>query len=557
MRLTKGFTIFLLVMTFACVIGGVLWYANQPASPANTTAPSPSVPGQQPAQQPGTNPTAANGQPDQPGVVQPGTGKDCTGKTLRVLIDAYAGYYPVIYQALTIDNPAYCIEIVPAWASVNGEDLNKWPESERAEMLKNGEIDLYFLTNGAAALYPQDYAVPIAITSQSARADAIVGRKVGLAGQQILKFNEVQSITYSPGGSGHFMALAMMKTIYTTPNSITMVPSDSPVGCFNESCADAVSFYDPSIRAALNDGTQELITTGSWRIISDIILASPKADAEKKPAITAFLTDWYISTNAFLPENLSATTDVLASWTYQGQNMSSWLGIANDPVNDLKSLVEKIAFAKFINSYSAQEAISDLNYFDKMIVYTREVWGWGGQSTPNFNSRNWYNNEYLQALSNNQAVNVRGTFYQTFLDTLVTAAPAGDPAFLATLPVIAELPYREIKFVPGSTALIVGEADKVTALIQPMLTLINNSPDSFVVIQGGSAWPSGDSLKGISDFANLRARVIRDLLQMAGVPLNRIIIVDPLVPMAPQTIESERVPYRVVIVDIRSTSVLR
>ncbi len=519
---------------------------SQPAIP--TTA-NPSTPA--------TSAPQAN-QPSAAVPVDPGKpGKDCTGKNLRVLIDAYAGYYPVIYQALTIDNPAYCIELVPAWATIGDNDINTWSEAERAALLKNGDIDVYFLTNGAAGLYQQNDAIPVAVTSQSAKADAIVGRKVGLAGQPIEMFNDIQSITFSPGGSGHFMALAMMKTIFDTPESIYMVPSDSPVPCFNDGCADAVSFYDPTIRGALNNDTRELITTQSWRVITDIMLVSPKANEQKKQAITAFLGDWYLSTAAFLPENLPATTKVLQSWTYQGQSMVGWLGIDSDPEADLKALVEKIAYAKYINSYSATEEISGRNYFDKMILYTREVWGWGGQTTPNFDPRNWYNNEYLKVLANNQAVNIRGEFSQTFLDTLVTAAPAGDPAFLATLPVIAELPYREIKFVPGKTMLVAGEDEKVTALVLRMIPLINNSPDSFIVIQGGSAWPNGDSLEGIKDFADKRARTIRDLLVLAGVPLNRIIIAEPLVPNAPQSLESERAPYRVVIVDVRSTSVLR
>jgi len=515
--------------------------APQPTKPANPAA----EPTKGPAPVPTTEPVVA--------------GKDCTGKTLRVLIDAYAGYYPVIYQAMTIDNPNYCIEIVPAWFG----DLNTWSEAERAAMLKNGDIDVYFLTNGPLSLYGKDVAIPIAITGQSTGADQIVARKVDSTGKPINLFNDLTtSITYSEGGVSQFMVLNMLRTIGRNPAELNLQGSGDPVAAFNAGEFDAVGYFDPYIRSAIrSDYSQVLVSTSWWRIVTDNMVASPKAVAEKPQALTAFLADWYKSTGAFTVDKMDATAAVMMKWTYNGESGTSWLGLDEaNPGASLADLVNKVAFARYSQSMSAYELLpSGSNYFIDMVKNSRLVWAWGNiNPTDNFDPAGWYNINFLQSIGTDQSINVQGQFHNEYLGQLVTKAPALDKNTLLSMPAIMELPYKQVKFVAGQTNLVSGEDAKIREMVQPMITLINNSPDTFIVVTGGSAWPTGDSLKGIKDFAVLRAQTLRDLLVSFGIPRDRIIVnPNPIVPQAEQSNENDRVQFRIVVIDVRTASANR
>ena len=496
--------------------------------------------------------------PNQP---QANPGKDCTGKTLRVLIDAYAGYYPVVLQALTINNPAYCIEIVPAWWTADGGNYsNDWDEATRAQMLKNGEIDVYFLTNGPLSLYGRDVAIPIAVTGQSAGADKIVSRLIDSNGNPITLFNDLTtSITFSEGGVSHFMTLNALMAIGRRPSDLMVKGSGDPVAAFNRGEFDATAYFDPYIRAAIrSDYSQVLISTNTWRIVTDNMVASPKTVAEKPVALAAFLADWYKSTGGFTVDKMDSTAATLLGFTYNGESGAYWLGI--DPANPgqtLTDLVNKVAYARYTQSLSAFEVLpSGGSYFTKMIGDSRTVWAWGNIGPADaFNPADWYNPTFLQSIGYDQAVNIQGQFFKDFLGERVTQAPMLDQDTLLNIPAFMELPYKQIRFVSGQTARERGEDQKIKDMVMLMVSLINNSPDTYIVITGGSAWPSGDSLQGIKDFAISRAFAIRDLLVLFDIPRDRIIVnPEPFVPSAPQSAESERQLYRIVTIDVRTTS---
>lgn len=560
--------------------------ANIPQAAQPTTA---SAPGQAAQTQPGTNfaatakpgTTGSNpaapvataapvaGQPAQPATNGSYPVLNCKPgqPVLTVAFDAYAGFYPLIYRIMAMPgSDQYCINLMPKWYGPNG-DQNGLEESQIETMLKSGKIDVYFATNGTLALYDANSALVVWTTDQSAGADKIIAsNSVMAAGEKQPSFNDAlgRSIMTSQGGADHFLALKMMQTVGFDPTMVNIVfpASGDPVGDYCAGKGDFVAYWDPAVSKALTcRPSTVLVSTSYWRTISDYVVISHNADTTKQNAVAYFLADYDTATAAFTKDNLAATAKVIVNFQFNGQDMASWMSLdKNDPVGSLTGLMNEVAIATLNDNVAMYEQDpTGSNLVKDQFVRAHNTWTFGGV-TNNGNAGSLFDqnvlisDKYVKILENGGAKQVAGDFSNAYNINVSTTPPAVDTSTLITLPELLTLPYKNIKFVENQPdQLMPGEEQNLLNLVGPIASLMAESQDSTLVLQGGSGFYTTDpaTLLSIKKFAFSRAQYIRKLLSdKLGIPIQRIVL-DPNVIVPDHSLTNAELPqYMVVVISV-------
>lgn len=580
----KPFGVFLLIVLIAGAMYGVFYFTGMlrgqtPAAPANPAQPN------QPTQAQPANPgnPVLPGQPSLPGQVVTDGGYPvlvCDGSksVLTVAFDSYAGFYPLVYRIMAMPaSDHYCINLMPKWYGPD-YDQNGLSEAEIEMQLKSGAIDIYFASNGAAALYDANSATIVWSTDQSAGADAIIARNsISMTGKNPT-FNDIfeRTILVSKGSADHYFALKMAQTVGFTPDVVNFQFSDSPVKDFLAGQGELVTYWDPPIRDAMLPDTTVLVSTKYWRTISDYVLVSPNADATKQDAIVYFLNDYNLATEAFVKENVATTAALLVNFQFKGVDMADWLWLdKSDPAGSLNSLLDGVAIAKLNDNVTMFEKDPfGSNKVKDQMIKTHNTWLFGqvydnGNPGALFNADISVSDKYVKILLQGGAKQVTGDFNNKYDTDVSQTPPAVDSNTLIELPELLTLPYKNIKFVPNfSNKLVEGEEAHLLELMQPIANLMAESDDSIIVIRGGSGNYTTDpnELKSTVKFAFNRSLYIRSLLsEKLGIPIQRIIL-DPnvLLPdhypstkVDPKTGLSEMDNYVVVIISVKNSGNLK
>lgn len=537
-----------------------------PQTGGNNVFPTP-IPQGNGAVQP-TNPTSAPVIPAQPGSY-PLLSCDGSKPVLRVAFDAYAGFYPLIYQIMTAPaNSHYCLEIYPKWMGADYSQ-NGWSEAEIENKLKSGELDVYFASNGALALYDGNSGLVVWSTDQSSGADQIWARNsIKMPDEKKPSFNDImgRSLVISKGNADHFLAIKMMQTVGLTPDMVTIIDSGSPVSDFVAGQGEVVAYWDPVIRDANMPDTTLLVSTKWWRTISDYVVISHNADQTKSDAVLYFLNDYLNATAGFTKDRLPETAQTLSTFTLNGEDMAYWTMIDKaDPYGSLNSLLDGVAIATLNdNAIMFQIDPTGSNLVIDQLIRSNKTWQFGGiydngNAGSLFNAPALVTDKYVQTLLAGNALQVRGEFNNTYDTSEQTKPPVVDKDTLITLPEILTLPYKNIAFVKDQSAMLVdGEEEKLKAMIEPIANMMAESDDSVIVIRGGAGGYSSNKaqMDFIRKFAYKRAQFIQSFLaNQLNIPIQRIIL-DPnvLVPDHQPMTEEELNQYVVVIIRVVNTN---
>ncbi len=548
--------LFVLIVVVVALVGGGIFASKlisgngNPSSPANPAQPN------QPTQAQPANPSnpslpvvpvvpgVQNAAGYYPGQCVPGDARP----NLTVAADDYAGFYPVIVQLMTISSDKYCIDFIPKWLGGERYDLS---ESQIEEKMKSGEIDIYFASNGALSLWDSKSGVVIYSTDQSSGADVILIRdsiasKFKADGTPLPNLNDAlgRTILTSCGSADHYFILNALQTAGFAKDEVTIKCTDNPVGDFIAGQGDLTTYWDPIIRdAQALPGVQTLITTKDWRTISDYIVVSQQADANKRDALLYFLAGYNQATEAFTKANLAKTADLLASFTFNGQNMAGWLFIdPAQPYESLSQLVDKVAFSTLYKNVTMFETDgSGWNLVVDQMDKTHAIWqiagvydNGDGNKGSRYDSAVFVTDFYVKTLAKNGAKNIEGEFNNEYITDVNENLPNVDNNTLFTLPELFSLKYKYIQFVENQARqLVPGEEEKLKLLFQPAANLMASSPDSVLVLQGSSGFYSSDpaQMAQAAKFAFRRALYIRDILSDPNglnIPIQRILI-DPKV----------------------------
>lgn len=571
MKLTPFGVILVVVVIALLGFGGYMLFkgnsadSNQQSSspaPVNTQVASkptkPSVAPQQPEKQTSANPPTdpqAVGDDTYPVLV-------CDGSKpqLNVAMDQYAGFYPVVLRI--IDMPAsdqYCINFIPKWFG----DKNNFEEYQVEQMLRAGDIDIYFASNGALALYDANSGLAIWTTDQSRGADVINARN-NISSTQKPTFNDVlgRTILTSKGSADHFFVLKMLQTTGFTPDLVNLEFPGSPVDEFVAGKGDLVSYWDPAIRRTYLPNTTILVTTKYWPTISDYVVISHKADSEKSKAVQYFLSDIISATEGFTKANIAETANKLANFKFEGQNMADWLMIdKDDPYNSLNSLLEGVAIATLNDNVTMFETDpTGSNLVIDQQIKAHNTWLFGqvydnGNKGSLFNPNILVSDKYVKIMLESGAKQVSGSFNNKYDTDVSKTPPPVDSNTLIKLPELLTLPYQNIKFVENySNLLVEGEEQHLLDLVQPIANLMAESDDSTIVIRGGSGNFTTDPTEKLATtrFAFKRSQFIKSLLSdQLGIPIQRIIL-DPNVLLPDHAIkdQAELEKYMVVIIKV-------
>ncbi|MBP9820419.1 hypothetical protein KBC79_06835, partial [Candidatus Woesebacteria bacterium] len=522
----------------------------QPSNGDSNSPVAPVLPGSNPAV-----PVVTNGYAS---LCQPGDART----PLTVAFDSYPGFYPLVYRIMALNaSEAYCINLMPKWSGPN-YDQNGYSEAEMEDLVRSGQVDVYFASNGALALYDAGSGRVIWTTDQSAGADAIVAWN-DIAADGVPSFNDAlgQTVLVSKASADHYYMLKAFQAAGFQPGDVYIEFSDQPVADFLSNKGKIVAYWDPPIRDAMVAGTKVLTSTNDWRTISDYIVVSLNAYDNKEDALVYFLADYNAATEAFTVDNLEDTANVLVNFEFAGNPMADWLWMdVSDSYGSLETLMSGVAIATFNDNFTMFENIDGWSLVKDQLDKTHGTWVYGEiyDNTNNtegtvYNSDLFISNKFVELLAGS-IKSVRGEFSKDFVTDVNENLPKVDKDSLFVLPELLTLQYKNIKFVEGqSKQLVDGEETKLLALVQPIANLMAESPDSVIVLQGGHGLYSPDQsvMDSQAKFAYRRAQYIRELLsEKLNIPINRIII-DPhaIAPTGPISEEKE-VEYKVVLIKV-------
>jgi ABC-type nitrate/sulfonate/bicarbonate transport system substrate-binding protein len=477
-------------------------------------------------------PTAAQPGAPQAQPVAPGSRQE-----VKVCFLNFPSYLPVILIP-QLQNQAYTPVLYPLQFPLPDGTETKGSEPEQVAMMKAGECDVLLTTPDTLTKYPS-MGRGITIVDQSDGADKTVawniGRTPGCAGKPINIFNDLAGCTIATTGGtvSEFQALSFLQLAGLTVGDVNLDTSyasaEDAVNAFLSGKADAVPAWSPDVDAAVRPDTKVLVSSAYLHTIYDTIVVSPKADAEKREAITAFLADWFAALK-FMVADPDASSQAIAAWTYQGAPSNDWTYVYPETAADDMAIgLELIAQAGFDHNLIY---LANPDLLTNMADYERKVWEWGGSQLESpFDPARTFDMSYLQAISNRG--DLRPAAGQKFVNNTFSpfppdqAVPTADQ--LIKLPTVAEFGCPGFAFQPGNVALDPSSADYGNFVVcaERLLQLVNQA-DVQILITGSAASP--DPLVFGSKYtpayslevANQRAVGVMAAMINMGFPGNRL-----------------------------------
>jgi len=484
--------------------------ANIPPTAIRSTSPAPSASGGPTATTAAARPsTAPSGAPTVAGPtptgVRAGTTPTVGGATgLTVAYDAYAPYFPVRIAETQGYYKARNLNVKQVAFGLNGD----YDEAQRRAALKSGEFDVLLTTLDAVALFPDnDTGKVVAIVDESAGADKIVARP------EITRLNDLKgkTIAYSSGSVAEFYLYASLNLVGLKASDVQLRPVesvDAAVALFVNKQVDAVVGWEPTIQSAIDSGGKVLLGSDNYRAILDVLVVSTKALREKPAAVQSFIDAWFQATKLTTDDPQAAGAAVVSSGD------SDWTGVARP--SDFTDALKLVAQATLGQNALA---LRDSNLLAGRLVGTGTIWKAGGKNLATLTPASLIDTSLVTA------ANTRPELRST--------APPANPSFTLTEQIsvpqlnsgqttqaVAELPLKEIAFLPDSAILTV---DGQNALIQQVLPVLKQTPGLYLRVEGSAYQPLGDTPQANEDFARSRARSVISFLVGQGIDANRFI----------------------------------
>lgn len=480
---------------------------------------------------------------------------------ITVGFDAFGSYLTLLQFADNHDT-SYELKLVPfLWDGEEGK--YDFKEDVRADKLAKGEWDILLTTSDSLARKGSNIGKIVTEVDQSAGADKIIAwpTSVTVSNKPINKFNDLigLTVTYSEGSVGQYQVLSTLRVVGIKPDQVHFLPAKSvaeAISNFLDHQADAVAGWEPDIQDAIDAGGRELVSSEWWRIIKDSIVVSNQANTSKKPAVKAFLRDWYKALK-LQQEDLVTAARIIAGWRFQDIPSNNWTTVSEE--KDLRKLLSPIAQASLQANILVMQ---NPQLIVQQLQSARDIWAWGGaiSDTIPFDPAGMVEPSYVLELAQERNLfPTSGSLVNSSYQPVAPQAPATDVNALINAPSIAELPCTRFEYEPESTVLNRRGVTALQACAKAMTEMMNTSSVQ-VLITGSSAWPALNPKTGkpykfqeISDFGLERATNAKSVLLSMNIDGNRILTQSVVPPESDRgTTDSAKMePHRWIKIEIK------
>lgn len=548
----------LLLAVIGGLVGGGIYIAglvsnhNNPAQPAPPTEVS--VPGQPSPQpdamaKPGVNPTAIPNIPAQP---TDNTNPD-TRPVIMVAEDEFGSYF-IVQQMAQDPSLPFQLNIVPF--GFNADLANNLSEQERGAALLSGQYDVLLTTYNSVARLG-NIGKMVAFIDQSYGADKVVVKNIGANGLPITTFNDLagKNICVANGNVNHFAILAALRVAGIDPNAVTWVKFNTvpqAVDAFIAGQCDVVGAWEPEAGRAVSDGNgRDFVDSAWWNNISDVIMVSNQALAEKPDLMYAFTVAW-MKYAKMQSEDLKTAGEQIAAWTYQDQPTNDWTFIyPGSEESDMHLWLDTIAQAGLVENLTA---FQNIGYFKLQLSAARDAWSRAGMivDLASFNPDTLVYPDFIMRMANDSSLINSQPFANANFQPVPEEMPNAEVSELLGVSTIVKLPCETFTFKPNSNQLSDVGKTEVQACATAARDMILSSLGQ-ILITGSSAWPAGYNEQQIADMATARsAAVYQEFIRM-GVPASRIAVYISLPPTGDRGSLDESInsKYRFVRIEIK------
>jgi len=436
------------------------------------------------------------------------------------LVSSYGSYFPALQideQGLDVAN-GFDLRVIPLDLP---EGQTAYGEAELVEKVRSGEWDCVLNTLDSFGRHG-NYGVITAIIDESAGADQVWARP----GIETLNDLEGQRIAFFGDSVSEFMVLALLNLVGLGPQDVTLLPQESPsdaVALFNNGDADVVSAWEPDVLDAELSGGHLLIGSDTVRYISDVIVVSDEAVAQKPEVVQAFHRVWFQALKQQFEELPEAAASI-ARWTSPEWESAynDWTYVYPDTAeDDMRLWLEHIAQAGLSPN---RLVMQNPTVIEERLRLVRQIWAQTDAALPPLDEKAAVDPRFVLALDPDDSI--LRTDGKPVNTTFIMGGLPEFPEIPSELAVnVGQLPLFRFEFIPDTTQLT-PEAQQ--ALNESALPILRASM-FYLKITGSSAWPSGYSEAEIRNFALQRATSIQDYLVSQGIDPNRL-IVDAIVP---------------------------
>jgi NitT/TauT family transport system substrate-binding protein len=444
--------------------------------------------------------------------------------TITFAFDSYPTYFPgiLIETKGLLAQRGYDLQLVPFLL----DGRNNVSEAERYEKLANGEWDVLATTLENFALHARPGVGAVTtIIDESAGTDRIVVRP------EITKVNDLKGkrVAFSDGSVGEYFLYYALNLAGMTPSDIEPLPKETvadAVRAYVEGEADAVSGWDPAIRAAENKDGVVLVSSDKLRTILDVLVVSRPALDNKSDAVQAFHDAWYDALRIMIDMPDQAGQSIV-EWGH-----TDWTVVTKP--EDLSAQLQGSAQATLgsnVIAFQSPQVIVD------RLREARTIWLRVGDAQTDLDDFSPFvdGRFVLASAEQPQLFSTRAPINSSFL---LTARVDADPlaADGQESQSVAQLPLEQIDFEPETIRLTQQASTDLSSQVLPIL----RSSKLYLQIQGGAAWPGPEgryTREDIQKFARERAVTVASFLTQQGIDPNRLVIGDPLEPQCPNCLD--------------------
>jgi len=436
------------------------------------------------------------------------------------LVSSYGSYFPALQideQGLDVAN-GFDLRVIPLDLP---EGQTAYGEAELVEKVRSGEWDCVLNTLDSFGRHG-NYGVITAIIDESAGADQVWARP----GIETLNDLEGQRIAFFGDSVSEFMVLALLNLVGLGPQDVTLLPQESPsdaVALFNNGDADVVSAWEPDVLDAELSGGHLLIGSDTVRYISDVIVVSDEAVAQKPEVVQAFHRVWFQALKQQFEELPEAAASI-ARWTSPEWESAynDWTYVYPDTAeDDMRLWLEHIAQAGLSPN---RLVMQNPTVIEERLRLVRQIWAQTDAALPPLDEKAAVDPRFVLALDPDDSI-LRTDGKPVNTTFIMGGAPDYPimPPELAISPIASLQQAQKITFREGSAQLIPEDMALLDSHVVPIL----RTSTFYLKITGTSAasGPQGSYTdEQILEFGERRANAVAQYLSNCGISLNRLII---------------------------------
>lgn len=367
-----------------------------------------------------------------------------------------------------------------------------------------------------------DFGHVTAVLDESAGGNGIWGRGI----QNYYDLNG-KTVGYRDNSSAKYFVKYVLSILPgETRKTVTVKAYDTMeemFAAFDKGEIDAVSAWEPYLSRTAQKGGAPIVTSDQLRIISNAIVVSKKALADKKLVIQNFHRAYFQALKAQI-DDPDAAGEAIAKWGY-----NAWSGV---PVQGAGKTMREILSASATATLEHNVALmKSPGPFLEHMNTARGVRAASGDGVAPTSSRDQLVDTFVLALADDKSL------FASAKPLNATFSLAPDVELESNLNV--QLPCRNFTFLPNSAELT---DDSKRVLDLCVLPVVQQRAKTELEILGSAAWPRSNdySESQIRRLGEDRARAVADYLVTRGVPVVRLNVTATVPPEQRRRISDER-----------------